>query len=134
MIFVFLLVLLLLYVGCYVVKKEYFENPKKKLANGNKYTVKEITEAVNVLLYSLNSPHYLVRVNYVTRQGAFIEYEALLYNQKSAKVSNFFARVKIPLSSNGKYTLIDSRTTDSNEIIENGVHSIKESQTYGKVM
>ena len=135
MIFVILLILLILFVSFYVIKKEFFdENVQTQLSVSNKYTIREITEATNTLLNSLNEPHFLVKVNYVKRTGAFISFNILAFNQQRYKMTNIFAKVKIPLSKTGTFTLIDSYISDSNEYIKNGVHSIKDSQTYGKVI
>tara|TARA_B110000977_G_C11087840_1_gene495469 strand:+ start:4422 stop:4823 length:402 start_codon:yes stop_codon:yes gene_type:complete len=133
MIFIALLVLLILFVAGYIVKKECFEsNTYKK--KGNKYSIGEITRATDVFFSNLKEPHYLVKINSVDRNGAFIVFNLLAYNQKRSKVNNFYAKVRIPLSKTGKYTLVDSYVSDSNEVIQNGVHSIRNSQTYGKVI
>jgi hypothetical protein len=133
MIFIILLIALIIFVLCYVVKKEYFDdNNTTKITN--KYTIHEISKAVDILLDNLHEPHYLVKVNYAKRTGVFIEYEILAYNQKRAKVTSIYAKVKIPFNKSGTFTLVDSAVTDSNEIIKNGTHTIKDSQTYGKVM
>jgi hypothetical protein len=132
MLYVILLIVFIIFVLCYVVKKEYFDDNAKIVTN--KYTIHEISNAVNILLDNLHQPHYLVKVNYVKRSGPFIEFEILAYNQKHAKVTTIYAKVKIPFNKSGMYTLVDSSVTDSNEVIENGTHTIKDSQTYGKVM
>jgi lipopolysaccharide export LptBFGC system permease protein LptF len=130
MIFIILLVAILIYVLFYVIKKECFTSGS--YTQTNKYTLYEITQSVNALLEHLNEPHYLVRVNYVERSGAHISFNILAFNQKRYKVNNFYAKVKIPLSKNGKYTLIDSYVSDSKDEIRNGVHSLKDSQFYEK--
>lgn len=131
MIIPILFALLLLFVTCYVVKKEFFTDGKPIVPG--KYTITEITKAMDLLLISLKDKHSLVRVNNVSKNSPYISFDCLLYNHNTASVKNYYAKVKIPLSSKGTYILETSYVSDSNEHIENGTVSIKDSQTYGNL-
>ena len=128
-IYIFGIVLLLLAVGVHIIKKEYYENPSNNTNNSQKYTIKEISFAVNTLIDSLSTPYTLVKVHKVHKNGPYLSFECMLYNVKHPSIENFAAKVKIPLGSK-KYTLVSASSTASNEVIENGTYSIKESQKY----
>lgn len=129
-IYIFGIIILLFAVGVHVIKKEYFENPSHPTTHDSqKYTIKEISFAVNTLIDSLSTPYSLVKVHKVHKNGPYLSFECMLYNIKHPSVENFSAKVKIPLGSD-VYSLVSATSTASNEVIENGSYSIKESQQY----
>lgn len=131
-IYILLLILILLIIGCYVIKKECFES-KSVDTQGQKYTVSEISKSVDTLLSSLNDRHSLVKVHSVHKSSPYLSFECMLYNHDHPSVKIFSAKVKIPLSSKGMYTLENATVSDSNEVIENGTHGLRDSQVYGNL-
>ena len=132
MFFVIITILLLLFVFCYIVKKECFES-KESDSNAQKYTISEISHSVNALINSLSERHSLVKVHSVTKVSPYIRFNCMLYNHDKPSVKNFNAKVKIPLNSKNQFVLEDANVSDSNEVIENGTKSIRESQFYGNL-
>jgi len=135
MIFVILAVCLLFGVLGWVVKKECFESEPKLVAqiSSQKYTITEISRAVDVLLQSLQDTHSLLKVYSVSKSSPYLTFTCMLYNHQHPSVKNFTAKVKLPLSSKGKYVLESASASDSNEVIENGTRSIHDSQFYGNL-
>ena len=134
MFFVIIAILLSLFIFCYVVKKECFENNTTSNSSGQKYTISEISHSVNALIDSLNERHSLVKVHSVTKISPYITFDCMLYNHDKPSVKNFHAKVKIPLNSKNQFVLENANVSDSNEIIENGTKSIRESQFYGNII
>lgn len=133
MFFVVLTILLLFFIFCYVVKKECFENKTVYESTGQTYTISEISKSVDTLINSLNEHHSLVKVHSVTKISPYITFDCMLYNHEKPSVKNFNAKVKIPLNSKNQFVLEHANVSDSNEVIENGTKSIRESQFYGNL-
>ena len=129
------IVLTVLYVTFFIVKKEYFESPELIADNksSQKYTISEITKSVNVLLSSLNEHHSLVKIHKVIKISPFINFDCMLYNHNHPSIKNFSVKIRLPLSIKGKYVLESAKVSDSNEVIENGTRSLKDSQVYGNL-
>lgn len=133
--YIYIALFLLLGIGIigYVIKKECFESSQSQESISQKYTITEISKSVDALLNSLNDKHSLVKVHSVQKSGPSIMFNCMLYNHARPSVKNFYAKVRIPLSSKSKYTLEESKISDSSEHIENGVHKISDSQIYGSL-
>lgn len=129
-IYIFACVILIFFIIAYVAKKEILESFENNTSSSQKYTIKEISFAVQALLLSLQYKYSLVKVTTVTRNGAFIDYECMLYNHDKPSVQNFKTKVKIPLNSSGKYMVVNSTMMGSTDSIKNGVRQIQESQHY----
>lgn len=129
-IYIILLALCLIFFSGFIIKKEYFESNTEFDKEGQRYSVSEISRAVYTLMQSLSDNYSLVRVHSVYKNSPYLEFHAMMYNIDRPSIRNFYAKVKIPLSSKGAYSLESSRVSDSDEMIENGVYKMQDSQKF----
>lgn len=127
MFFVILLIILLIWVFGYCIKKEFFENQSSKASL--KYNNRQINHAINAFLQSFHETHQVIKVFRVLRTGSIIEFEIMLHNMERFYVEKFYAKVKLPFKENKKeeYKVLDFYSLIPTETIKNGTTSIQSS-------
>ena len=131
---VFFIIPIVFYALFYIIKQECFSKKENMTSEGQKYTIENVSKAFTALKDNLKDNYEVVKFTRIKRVGAVIEFDALLFNTNKHHVQNFYAEVKIPLSSKGKYTLLNSYSTDSQDSIKNGAYSTRESASYKSVL
>ena len=130
---IFFIIPIVFYALIYIIKQECFSKKEYMTSEGQKYTMENVSKAFSALKDNLKDNYELVKFTRIKRVGALLEFDALLFNTNKYHVQNFYAEVKIPLNSKGKYTLMNSYSTDSKDSIKNGSYSTSESASYKSV-
>jgi len=130
---IFFIIPIVFYALFYIIKQECFSTKENMTSEGQKYTVENISKAFVALKNNLKENYEVVKFTRIKRVGPVIEFDALLFNTNKYHVQNFYAEVKIPLNSKGKYTLLNSYSTDSKDSIQNGSYSTSDSVSYKSV-
>lgn len=123
MLYVIFAILVLLFLFCYVCKKEFFEsgNNDNLLSDGMRYTTNELSMCACAFLKRLSqdtkSQHDVIKINKAKRTSAFLTFEIFVQNIDKRYLKQYNVEAKLPLRESSsvvivQYNEVQGKTND----------------------